>query len=482
MRKPLRIQHILAAALSVLIVGSAAGRATPASFTEQLGAHLAHLARDEGLSGVVLVGKNGRPVFQRAYGQSNRADGIANRVDTKFNMASMGKMITAVAVLQLAEKGKIASLQDKVGRYLPNYPNKAVRDGVTIAQLLTHTSGMGNFWDRLADKSKDRFVTLSDYLPLFADEKLQFEPGKGFAYSNNGYTVLGLIIEAVSGQNYFDYVRHNIYRPSGMTDTDAVELDKPVAHMATGYSRSADRPGQFVSNFYTLPYKGSAAGGSYTTAADMLRFANALTHNRLLTREDTNALTLDRVAYGTRRYGYGITVETVNGHRIIGHGGGNAGVADELLIFTDLGYTVVILTNGDVENFWDVENFVKRELTGPSPATKSFDFTEKLIDAVERSGFDAGAKLLAGSTALRAIRGGLMEQIGYKLLWQDKVDQGVNMFRLYVLADPKAAYAYLGLGAAEERAGDKPGAIAAYTKYLVLEPDDKDVRAKLPKL
>jgi D-alanyl-D-alanine carboxypeptidase len=443
--------------------------------------HLDDLAKNDGLSGVVLMGKDGKPVFEQAYGYANLADHVPNRTDTKFNIASMGKMFTATAVLQLVEAGQI-SLDETVGKYLPDYPNKTVRDKVTVRQLLTHTSGMGNFWEALAGKAKEHYVAVSDYVPLFADQPLQFEPGKGFAYSNNGYTVLGLIIEAVSGKTYFDYVRDGIFKPSGMTATDAYELNVPVPQLAMGYSRSADVPGQLLSNLYTIPFKGSPAGGSYSTAEDLLKFANALMSHKLLSAADTDTLTTGKVDYGNRRYAYGFTEETANGHRLIGHGGGNTGIADELMIFADLGYTVVILTNGDVENFWDIESFMKRTIMGASPATESFDFTRSLVDAAETSGYNAGAALLAKDPHRPALRAGLLEQMGYRLLWQSKIAQAIAVFRLYALASPQDEYAYLGLGAAYERAGKKPEAAAAYTKYLGFEADDQTIKAKIERL
>jgi D-alanyl-D-alanine carboxypeptidase len=469
-------------ALLLAVTAAAASAQTPASqIVGKTSAHLATLAKENGLSGVVLVAKEGKPILEKAYGFSNLGDRIANQVDTKFNMASMGKMFTAVAVLQLVEAGKI-SLDDTVGKYLPNYPGKAVRDDVTVKELLTHTSGMGNFWDQLADKAKNRYVSVSDYVPLFADQPLLFEPGKSFAYSNNGYTVLGLIIEAVSGQTYFDYVTDHIYRPCGMTNTDAYALDAPIPNLAMGYYRSADTPGQLLSNIYLLPFRGSPAGGSYTTAGDLLRFSNALMSHKLLDRAHTDALTTGTVNYGTRRYAYGFIVDTANGHTVIGHGGGNTGIADELMIFTDLGYTVVVLTNGDVENFWDIENFMKRTLMGPSPASESYDFTSAAIATVRAKGSAAGAALLNDHPNHPAIRAGLMEQIGYKLLWERKPDQAIAVFRLYALAKPQDEYAYLGLGKAYERSDDAGDAIDAYTKYLALDPTDADTKATLARL
>jgi CubicO group peptidase (beta-lactamase class C family) len=270
---PVLLLALLSATLSS--VSGQSPDSPPQRIARATRSHLNSLARNEDFSGVVLIAKDGNPILQAAYGYANLADHIPNHIDTRFNMASMGKMFTAVAVMQLVQQGKIA-LTEEVGRYLPDFPNEAVRTQVTVEQLLTHTSGMGNFWEQLDEKAKDHYRSVSDYIPLFAHEKLLFEPGKGFAYSNNGFTVLGLIIEAVSGKSYFDYVKENIYLPCGMADTDAFALDEPVSRMAIGYSRSQDRPGQLVSNLFVTTFKGGPAGGSYTTAPDLLRFADAL--------------------------------------------------------------------------------------------------------------------------------------------------------------------------------------------------------------
>jgi D-alanyl-D-alanine carboxypeptidase len=475
-----RVVLFMTLTMSGLALSPASAGDSAQAVVSEARAYLAGLAKSDGLSGTVLIARDGKIVFEQAYGFSNLSDRVPNTIDTKFNMASMGKMFTAVAILQLVEAHKI-SLDDEVGKYLPQFPNKSVREQVTIRELLTHTSGMGNFWEQLADKAKDRFVAVSDYVPLLADQPLQFVPGKGFAYSNNGYTVLGLIIEAVSGKSYFDYVRDKIYRPCGMADTDAYELNTPVPLLATGYSRSMDKPGVILSNIYIIPFKGSPAGGSYTTAGDLLKFANALMSFKLLNEADTITLSTGKVDYGTRRYAYGFTEETINGHRLIGHGGGNTGIADTLMIFTDLGYTAVVLTNGDVENFWAVQNFMKRSLMGPSAETESFDFTKSLIDATEAAGYDAGSAMLH-ATKHPPLRAGLMEQVGYKLLWQSKVEEGVALFRLYAQEYPQDEYACLGLGTADERAGNNSGAIAAYSKYLSLEPNDAVTKAKLQRL
>ncbi|MDB5973813.1 MAG: serine hydrolase [Nevskia sp.] len=444
-------------------------------------AHLRILARTDDFSGVVLIARDGVPVFRKAYGFSNLADRVPNREDTKFNIASMGKMFTAVAIMQLMESGRL-SLDEKVGKYLPDYPNVAVRDSVTIRQLLTHTSGMGNFWEPLDKRAKEQFRTTADYLPLFVDQALLFAPGSSFAYSNSGYMVLGLILERVTGVSYCDYVKEHIYKPAGMKDTDAYELDYVVPNLATGYSRSTDRPGQWTSNTYVNVVKGGPAGGSFSTADDLLAFANALMHFKLLSPQDTSELTTGKVPYGSRMYAYGFTEEISGGHRLIGHGGGNAGIADELMIFTDLGYTAIVLTNGDVDNFWDIQAFIKKRLLGSTPDIESYYFTKGVIDAALKSGYEAGIAALNDKPKAIAVRGGLIEQGGNRLLAEGRNDDAITVFRLNEFAHPEDSSVYANLAEAHSRAGHRDQAIELYKKYLGLEPDDAKAAEKLKEL
>jgi D-alanyl-D-alanine carboxypeptidase len=307
-------------------------------------------AKDQ-FSGVVLIAKDGGPILEKEYGLANRSYDIPNRIDTKFNLGSMNKMFTAVAILQLVEQGKI-SVDDRVIEHLPEYPNRDVAGRVTIHQLLTHTSGMGDFFtNEYFETSKDHFRNLNDYLSLFVEQPLQFEPGTQGSYSNAGFLVLGLIIEEITGQTYFDYVRENIYQPCGMTDTDSYEADKIVPNIAIGYSRKSSNDGSLSSNLYFNPVRGSSAGGGFSTAGDMLKFSNCLMKHQLLNPELTDVLLEDKVNSPIPgmegRYGYGFMVGMMNNHRIVGHVGSAPGVCSNLDVFVDLGYTVVILSNSD---------------------------------------------------------------------------------------------------------------------------------------
>ena len=313
---------------------------------------LSQLAEADEFSGAVLVAKDQTILFQRAYGLAHQGYGIPNRVNTKFCLASMNKMFTAVAIAQLASQGKLA-VSDPIAAHLPQYPLEVARR-VTIHHLLTHTSGMGSYWN-------DRYLavwadlrTVDDYLPLFRDDPLSFGPGERFQYSNAGFIVLGAIIERVSGQDYFTYVREHIYEPAKMQDTDAYEMDRSTPNLALGYTRLGSTGGREEgprrNNLLFHPVKGGPAGGGYSTVEDLFRFGQAFSKHRLLSPESTALVLTGRVERPDRpgiTYAYGWQNVTVNGHRIVGHSGGAPGINALFDLYLDLGYTVVVLANYD---------------------------------------------------------------------------------------------------------------------------------------
>jgi D-alanyl-D-alanine carboxypeptidase len=192
---------------------------------------------------------------------------------------------------------------------------------------------------------------------------LRFEPGAQFSYSNAGFMMLGLIIEKVTGQSYFDYVMENIYQPSGMIHTDAYELDYAVPNLAVGYTKQGAK---FKNNYYTNLVKGSPAGGGYSTVEDLLNFSRALLSHKLLSPGWTELLfegkiDVDSMSRGTK-YAYGFCDKRVNDHRVVGHGGGAPGVCSNLDIYLDLGYTAVVLSNTD--NCMPIFGFIRDKLLG----------------------------------------------------------------------------------------------------------------------
>jgi CubicO group peptidase (beta-lactamase class C family) len=318
-------------------------------------AYVEKLAAADAFSGTVLIARGDTLVYQGAFGLASRGFQVPNRLDTKFNLGSMNKMFTAIAIAQLVEAGKL-SFQDTVGKVLPDYPNKAVAEKVTVHQLLTHTSGLGSFFnDKYAAADKSRLREPKDFLPLFVDEPPEFEPGARWSYSNSGFLLLGALIEKASGQSYFDYVREHIYKPAGMTSSDCYELDRDPPNLAVGYTRQGSggqqSPKRDWNNLYLHVVKGGPAGGGYSTVEDLWRFSQALQANKLLGAKATQLVTTGKVQPRPEdkdtRYAYGFFDEQLQGARIIGHGGGFPGINSQLDIYLGKGYTVAVMSNQD---------------------------------------------------------------------------------------------------------------------------------------
>ncbi len=244
-------------------------------FVRKLAEEIDRRVQADQFSGVVLVLKEDEPIFERAYGLADRERRVPNTVDTRFNLGSINKAFTSLAIRRLAAEGRLA-YDDVVGTYLPDYPNEEVRSKVTIQQLLTMRSGIGDFFgDRFNATPKEKLRTISDYLPLFADEPLLFEPGTSSRYSNGGYLLLGRLIEVITGEDYYEHIRRTIFEPAGMSRTQWYERDNDASDIARGYTRDDDA-GTWVRNLATLPQRGSSAGGGYSTAYDLVAFVHAL--------------------------------------------------------------------------------------------------------------------------------------------------------------------------------------------------------------
>ncbi|HET9097238.1 MAG TPA: serine hydrolase domain-containing protein [Candidatus Baltobacteraceae bacterium] len=313
-------------------------------------------------SGAALLAKDGVPVFEQAYGLADRAKKIPNTLNTRFRLGSMNKMFTAVAVMQLVQAGKI-DLQKPFGTYLPDYPNKELASKATIHELLTHTGGTGDFFGPQFDKHRLQLRTLDDYVKLYGKRGF-VSPQGAYQYSNYGYILLGVVIEKVSGQSYYDYVREHVYDPAGMTSTGSQPEDQTVPGRSIGYT---GEPGKEHPNTGTLPYRGTSAGGGYSTVGDLLRFANALQANKLLDAAHTRLLLTGKVDMPSlpdnpRRYAYGFADQRINGIRCFGHDGGAPGMSGDLDICPGPGYVIAVLANIDPPAADQISGFVMNRL------------------------------------------------------------------------------------------------------------------------
>ncbi|MGZ4345496.1 MAG: serine hydrolase domain-containing protein [Solirubrobacteraceae bacterium] len=322
-------------------------RMTEADALKALSARADKLAGEDEFSGAVLITKDNRMLFGHAYGLADRNRRIPNTIRTRFRIGSMNKMFTAVAILQLVQAGKV-KLTAPLGTYLPDYPNRDVASKVTIHQLLTHTGGTGDIFGPDFDAHRNELRTLADYVKLYGKRGPEFEPGSSWAYSNYGFILLGAVIEKVTGHSYYDYVQQHIYAPAGMTRTGSLPEVRAVPDRAVGYTKS---PGTtaWAPNTDTLPYRGTSAGGGYSTVEDLTQFAHALLTHKLLSRDTRKLLITGKVRDGPgTRYAYGFEdARDADGNGWVGHGGGAPGINGDLKIYPKSGYVVAVLANLD---------------------------------------------------------------------------------------------------------------------------------------
>ncbi|MEO8276615.1 MAG: serine hydrolase domain-containing protein [Thermoanaerobaculia bacterium] len=333
-------------------------RLTVSEVLAKLQARVDDLAAHDDFSGAVLVANHGKILFEKAAGFADREKKVANSPATRFNIGSISKIFTQVAIAQLAAAGKL-HLDDKLIQLLPDYPDRELAGRVTVQQLLDHRSGMGDiFNDRFDDRSAATLHSLADYQKLFVGKPLEFEPGTQQRYSNAGYVVLGLVVERLTGKKFADDVAAEIYARAGMTASGWLERDALPADAAIGYTRPSwqeerrggpggpggpgalggagaggRNPGPLGGpppvagprhpNSLELPAVGSSAGGSYSTLHDLLAFDRALAEGRLSGP--------DRFA---RQGGLGIA-------------GGTGGANAVLESNWQTGWTVIVLQNID---------------------------------------------------------------------------------------------------------------------------------------
>jgi D-alanyl-D-alanine carboxypeptidase len=327
-----------------------APREAEADALRALATRVDRLADEDAFSGAVLVAKDGRVLFSRAYGLADRSRRIPNTLRTRFRIGSMNKMFTAVAVLQLVEAGTV-KLTAPLGTYLPGYPNREVATKVTIHQLLTHTGGTGNipFQDFLAHRTELR--THTDFVKRYGKRGLEFQPGSRWAYSSYGFLLLGVVIEKVTGHTYYDYVHQHIYAPAGMTSSGSLPENQPVADRSIGYTKALGTTA-WTPNTNTLPYRGTSAGGGYSTVEDLAHFAHALLGHKLLSPDATKLLITGKAEAASgplgARYAYGFEdARHADGNGWVGHGGGALGMNGDLRIYPKSGYVVAVLANID---------------------------------------------------------------------------------------------------------------------------------------
>jgi CubicO group peptidase (beta-lactamase class C family) len=314
----------------------------------ELDLYLTKKSKENKFSGTILIARYGDPLFHEAYGYSSKRFMVKNKLSTKYNLGSLNKSFTSVAILQLIEKGKI-EIDDPIGKYLDIFPED-ISGKVTIRHLLTMKSGWGDYWENEYYMAhRNELLTVPDYMKFIKDIPLDFEPGSSIQHCNTGFEVAGAIIEKVSGMYYFDYIRKYIYEPSMMKDTDTYHRDGPTKDIAIGYTNmnnSDENRKEFNwENTYILSSRGTPAGGGYSTTNDMLKYDQALRNNLLISKK--------YVDFMNNRF-QGNIGDPFDPKRASRAAGGAPGVSTLFIQDFVSGYTVIILSNYDFPIAMDV--------------------------------------------------------------------------------------------------------------------------------
>ena len=296
-------------------------------------------------SGTVLIARGDHILFTAAAGEASKRFHVPNNIDTKFNLGSMNKMFTSLSIMKLIEEGRL-TLDKTLDNFLDeSWLPKEMTEKITIHHLLSHTSGLGSYFNRkYMESSRLLWAALDNYKPLVKDEKLAFTPGDRFQYSNTGMFLLGVVIEKVTGEDYFDYIRENIYEPAGMENSDCYEMNRPVENLAIGYSPDPQNRWGWRNNIYNHVVKGGPAGGGFSTVKDLHRFALAVMAEKYVSRKSLEEMWTDKAGSA---YGYGFTIDDGPQGKVVGHSGGFSGINSNLDIFVESGYIAAVMSNVD---------------------------------------------------------------------------------------------------------------------------------------
>ncbi|MFF5384180.1 serine hydrolase domain-containing protein [Pedobacter suwonensis] len=352
--------------LKFLIVSASAQSAQTIGFDAPLDSIL--LAKfNSGTPGVaVLVAKKGKIEYRKAFGLASLELSVGMRPEMLFNLGSITKQFTAVAVLQLMESGKL-SLQDSIQKYIPKFPQKGYK--ITIENLLTHTSGIRDYMQM---NDKDPFIDRHDFKPeelinYFKDEPLEFKPGSRYSYSNSGYVLLGYIIEQISGKSYLSYLQEYIFNPLGLNNTFYDSSNTILPGRTSGYQGSV----KYLKADYwgaSLPF---AAGGLISNVDDLFRWHLGLLSGKVLKKDGLRkAFTPAKLKDGTLiNYGYGWMLGHLGNFKSISHGGAMTGYRTQQLYYPDQDVYIVILANCDQAPTEELSTSISTLILGKSTQT-----------------------------------------------------------------------------------------------------------------
>lgn len=439
-------------------------------------------------SGVVLVARDGRPVYRAAFGIAQPAWKVPVGVDSVFRVGSLSKPLTATLVMRLVEAGRI-DLDGTVGAYLPAEYAGTDAGKITVRQLLAHTSGIADVPPRYTDpfwkRDARRQYTPKEYANEWIPGALASEPGV-WRYNNNGYFMLGLIVEAITGKSYAENMKQYIFAPAGMRDSGIFDGKAMLPKLAQGTVQADDGTRELPP--YVDPSVSYSAAGVYSTALDLARFDAALAEGRLLNQASQREMFADR----GNRYGYGWGVEDWSVRKgtalpVVLHTGSIPGYQSMLVRSLSDRVTIIILDNAwqgatVVAMARDIADLVHGK---PVPLPRR-SLQAALTSILFRQGLDAMraeyVRLSTRESTRYDVNESPLNAFGYSLLRKGQIEAAVQVFRWNAEKHPSSPNVHDSLAEALLTSGDRDGARAGYAKVLTLDPANRHAAEELEKL
>lgn len=433
-------------------------------------------------NGTVLVAEGGKVIYKKGFGLANVEWGIPNTPDTKFRLGSVTKQFTAAVVLQLVEEGRLR-LDGKIADYLPEYPRKTGTK-VSIHQLLNHTSGIPSytgFSDFFEKKSRDPY-TPTDFIKIFSELDLEFEPGSRFNYNNSAYFLLGVIIEKITGQTYEQVLQERVFKPLKMTSS-GYDLHRSILGKRAGaYTMTLDGFENAPYLDMTIPF---AAGSLYSTVEDLYLWDQALYSDKPLSSKSKELMFKPTL----QNYGYGVFVRSEGigqGDRkvtVIGHGGGINGFNTLLERIVDDRHLLVLLNNTGGTRLGEMSGKIRSILYDQKYAEPTQPISQEMYKTYNQKGLEAAIQQYRELKAKQqeAYDFGPLElnALGRHLLQLKKTAHAIEFLKLNVEAHPENANAHASLGDAYRESGSKELAVKSYARALELNPNNRSLADRI---
>jgi CubicO group peptidase (beta-lactamase class C family) len=469
----------IATSLSCLWMWCAVVHAMPANETAKIDELMSTMYQRGQFNGAILVAVHGNIVYRKGFGKSNVQTGADFTPETPSDVGSVTKQFTAMAIMMLAERGKL-SYDDPVSKYIPEFSRSEHLSKITLRQLLNHTSGIPDYDDlRIDDAGLDQQGLIG---ALVKKEDLLTKPGMKYRYSNPGYALLAVVVERVSGERFGEFLGQEIFERVGMNNTFVYDSPtKKNTRTAVGY-------GQFGQVDDGGPTAIPGDGGIYSTVDDLLKWDQALYTDRLVDQSTlAAAFAPGKVLLGTSTYGFGWNIGVDGGSKYLWHQGNHAGfrafigrrLADRV--------TVIMLTNRGNSNRRDINAAVQNILADKPYVLPKQSGAESLYKTIRESGIQAALQqydtLKHTKNDDYDVGESELNTLGYQLLYGDhRVSDAIAIFKLNAREHPWSSNAFDSLGEAYARSGERDLAIKSYAMAVTFDPANEHAAGALKKL